>query len=108
MDSIVSSGNKYLTRVKLNKSDENRVTGHGEEWEYVEDEVCCLKHTFDSSGRVTYLFFSVDNWKRSFHAAERSVKRMIDAIRSYEDGNFRKSDFVTVKRNVLADIEGAE
>ncbi len=30
---------------------------------------------------------------------------MISAIRSYEDGKFRKSDFVTVKRNVLADVE---
>ena len=26
-------------------------------------------------------------------------------MRTYEDGHFRKSDFVTVKRNVLADIE---
>jgi transposase len=26
-------------------------------------------------------------------------------VRTYEDGKFRKSDFVTVKRNVLADVE---
>ena len=30
---------------------------------------------------------------------------MVEAVRSYEDGHFRKSDFVTVKRNVLADVE---
>ena len=105
LNSIVRSGNKYLTRVKMNASDDLRICEHGDEWEYVEENVCCLRHMFDSSGRTTYLFFSVDNWKRSFHAAERSVERMISAIRSYEDGKFRKSDFVTVKRNVLADVE---
>ena len=105
LDSIVKSGNKYLTRVKMNLSDDKRIFENGDQWEYVEENVCCLKHTFDSSGRTTYLFFSVDNWKRSFHAAERSVERMLNAIRSYEDGKFRKSDFVTVKRNVLADVE---
>ena len=30
---------------------------------------------------------------------------MAEAVHSYEDGHFRRSDFVTVKRNVLADIE---
>ena len=30
---------------------------------------------------------------------------MVEAVRTYEDGKFRKSDFVTVKRNVLADVE---
>lgn len=105
LDSIVRSGNKYLTRVKMNLSDDIRIREHGDEWEYVEENVCCIRHTFDSSGRTTYLFFSVDNWRRSFHAAERSVERMISAIRSYEDGKFRKSDFVTIRRNVLADVE---
>lgn len=30
---------------------------------------------------------------------------MVEAVRSYEDGSFRKSDFVTIRKNVLADIE---
>ena len=105
LDSIVRSGNRYLTRVKLNRSDEKRISECGDEWEYVEDGVCCLKHTFDHSGRTIYLYFSVDNWRSSYLSAERSVNRMLSAIRSYEDGKFRKSDFVTVKKNVLADIE---
>ena len=33
------------------------------------------------------------------------MDRMLSAIRSYNDGKFRRSDLVTVKRNVLADIE---
>ena len=105
LDSIVKSGNRYLTRVKMNASDDQRIREHGNEWEYVEDGVCCLKHTFDSSGRTTYLFFSLDNWNRSYHSASKSFDRMVDAVRTYQDGHFRKSDFVTVKRNVLADIE---
>jgi len=51
------------------------------------------------------LYFSLDNWMMSYHAAERKVRKMIEAIHNYEDGRFRKSDFVTVKRNVLADVE---
>ena len=30
---------------------------------------------------------------------------MVDAVKTYEDGHLRKSDFVTEKRNVLADVE---
>jgi len=104
LDSITRSGNKYLTRVKMNLSDEKRISENPDKWEYVEDGVCCLRHTFGHSGRTTYLYFSVDNWMRSFHAAERSVKRMVEAIRTYNDGKLRKSDFVTIKRNVLADV----
>jgi transposase len=105
LDSIVKSGNRYLTRVKMNVSDDQRIREHGNEWEYVEDGVCCLRHTFDSSGRTTYLFFSLDNWNRSYHSASKSFDRMVEAVRTYQDGHFRRSDFVTVKRNVLADIE---
>ena len=30
---------------------------------------------------------------------------MVEAVKTYEDGHFRKSDFVTIRRNVLADVE---
>lgn len=104
LDSITESGNKYLTRVKMNASDDKRILECPDQWEYVEEGVCCLKHTFDHSGRTIYLYYSVDNWLRSLHAAERSVKRMVEAIRTYNEGSLKKSDFVTIKRNVLADV----
>jgi transposase len=104
LDSIVDSGNKYLTRVKLNASDDRRMEDQKDKWEYVEDGVCCLTHTFDPSGRTTYLYWSADNWMRSYHTAERRVDGMMDAVRSYEEGKFRASDFVTVKKNILADV----
>ncbi|MCL2786393.1 MAG: transposase [Methanomassiliicoccaceae archaeon] len=104
LDSIVERGNKYLTRVRMNTSDDLRILENREEWEYVEDGTCCLSHTFTSSGRTTYIFFSVDNRRRSYNAAERRVRKMIDAARSYDDGKFKASDFVTVKKNVAADV----
>jgi transposase len=105
LDSIVWSGNKYLTRLKMNVSDDLRLSKNKDNWEYVEDGVCCLRHTFASSGRTTYLFFSADNLIRSHAAAERSVRGMVDAVHSYEGGKFRQSDFVTVKDNYAADVE---
>ena len=59
LDSIVGSGNRYLTRVKSNKSDDKRMSECRNGQEYVEDGVCCLRHTFDSSGRTNHLYFSV-------------------------------------------------
>lgn len=105
LDSIVKSGNRYITRTMLNASDEKRVSKEGGQWDYVEDGVCCIRHTFDSSGRTTYLFWSYENWKRSRKTAERNVQRMIDAVRTYQDGKFRASDFVTVRKNVIADVQ---
>jgi transposase len=105
LDSIVWSGNKYLTRLKMNTSDDLRISQNKGGWEYVEDGVCCIRHTFALSGRTTYLFFSADNFIRSHNAAERNVLRMVNAVRSYEDGKFRQSDFLTVKENYAADID---
>jgi hypothetical protein len=105
LDSIVESGNRYLTRVKLNSSDDIRMMDNAEKWEYVEDGVCCIRHTFDHSGRTTYLFFSADGYNRSYRSAVRRVDRMITSLRSYEDGKFRMTDFVTVKKNVAADVD---
>jgi len=104
LDSIVESGNRYLTRVKVIPHDHIRIKDKQHEWEYVEEDVCCIAQTFDDSGRTIYLYFSVDSWKRSYDAAERSVDRMIAASRSYDEGKFRISDFVDVKKNVTADV----
>lgn len=64
-----------------------------------------MRHTFDSSGRTTYLFFSVENWKGAYNIAERRADRMREAVRTYEEGRFRMTDFVTIKRNVVASID---
>jgi transposase len=104
LDSVVENGSKYLTRVRMNSADDGRMLEERHKWEYVEDGVCCLRHVFESSGRTTYIFGSADNWIRSYHTAERRVNGMIDAVRSYEEGKFRTSDFVTVKKNVTADV----
>ncbi len=40
LDSIVRNGNRYLTRVKMNISDDERMRDEADRWEYVEDGVC--------------------------------------------------------------------
>lgn len=105
LDSVVKAGHRYLTRVKMNASGDKRIEDASCGWGYVEDGACCKRHTFDSSGRTTCLIFSLDNRYRSYHSASGSFDRMVEAVRTYEDGHFRRSDFVTVKRNILADVE---
>lgn len=51
LDSVVRSGDLYLTRVKLNASDEKKAEKDAGSWQYVEDGMCCLSHRFESSGR---------------------------------------------------------
>ena len=43
LDSIVRAGNKYLTRVKMNASDDLRIYEHGDQWEYVEENVAKIR-----------------------------------------------------------------
>ena len=105
LDSIVGAGNKYLTRVKMNRSDVNRMTEHKDGWQYVEDGVCCLTHTFGHSGRTTYLFYSVDNWLRSYRAAERRFGKMVDTVNKFREGKVCKSDYVTIRNNIFATVD---
>lgn len=42
LDSIVKSGNRYITRVKMNISDDIRIRDEADRWEYVEDGMCYL------------------------------------------------------------------
>jgi len=105
LDFIMRNGNRCLTRVKMNISDDEQIRYEADRWEYVEDGVCCLRHTFGSSDRTMYIFFTADNMMRSYNTAERQVDRMIDAICTFEKGKFRKADLVTVRRNVVAYID---
>jgi len=105
LDDIVERGHKYLTRVQMNVTDDRHIAEMKDDFEYFEGRVCCLKHVFTSSGRTTYLFFSSDLFIKSSYAAERKVNEMVDAAKHYsETGRVRKSDFVTLKKNLCADV----
>lgn len=106
LDSIVDTGHKYLTRVQMNLTDDKRIAEMKDRFEYVEEGVCCLRHVFASSGRTTYLFFSSDLFVKNAYRAERKVSEMAEAARYYsEKGKVRKSDFVTIKKNLCADVD---
>ena len=74
LDEIVSWGNAYLTRVPMNRSDLDAISEHAEDISYVGMGTACLMHTFGSSGRTIYRFFSVDSYLASVRSAERAVK----------------------------------
>ena len=73
LDEIVSWGNAYITRVKMNASDDNDIENHPETMEYIGMNVICMSHTFESSGRTIYRFFSVDSYVAAISRAERTV-----------------------------------
>lgn len=85
LDEIVSWGNAYITRVKMNASDESEIEKHPERMEYVGMNVICISHTFESSGRTIYRFFSVDSYVAAISRAERAV-----AIKELERQRARK------------------
>lgn len=105
LDSIVNRGHKYLTRVKMNLTDDKHISESQGDFEYVEGGVCCLKHVFQSSGRTNYLFFSSDLYVKNAHTAERKVRDMVGVTKNYDNsGKVRKSDFITIKKNHCVDI----
>ena len=91
-----NSGFDYLTRVQMNKSDDKRIEDHISDFEYLGDGMFCYAHTFASSGRTTYLYFSRDLFMRSRHKAEERIERNLRTLDDVRSGKLRKSDFVTI------------
>jgi hypothetical protein len=73
LNEIVSWGNAYITRVKMNASDDNEIRDHPERMEYVGMNIICMTHTFESSGRTIYRFFSMDSYVPALTKAEKAV-----------------------------------
>lgn len=106
LDTIVDRGHRYLTRVKMNTTDDAHIASR-EDLEYVESGVCCFRHRFRSSGRTTYLFFSSDLFIKNSYSAERKVDDMIEAVRnldSKEKIRFRHGQEESVHRCGCEDI----
>ena len=69
-------GNEMITRVRLNKSDDRVIQEHSDLFVEIEGlGVRCYKHTFDSSGRTNYLFWSKDLYDATERRAEASICR---------------------------------
>ena len=73
MDSVLEHGDHYLTRVRINASDEASIQNDVDRMVYVGLGAACIMHTFQSSGRTTYLYFSIDSYMASLSRVERAV-----------------------------------
>ena len=80
LDDIRSNGMDFLTRVKMNESDDRVMKEQLHRMEYVGRGIGCIRNTFGSSGRTNYLFFSVDKYILGIHAEERRMRRELENL----------------------------
>jgi transposase len=103
-DAITGKSMSYVTRKKLNASDDQWIGKFRKEDAVCvdkEDRVYCQSRTFESSGRTTYLFFSDKLYNDKIRIlddmAQRCVDDAKDVIRRKKDGTLSISKTV-VKR----------
>ncbi len=94
LDRILEHGDHYLTRVRINQSDLDIIDGERDRLVYVGMNTACITHTFASSGRTIYLFFSSDSYAASIVRAERAIAekeiKRRKAQKDLEDGDAKK------------------
>ena len=106
LDDIRDSGMKYLTRVKMNKSDEQLIDEHPELMQYLDRGTLVITHRFESSDKTNYLFFSVDRYVLGQAAADRKAAKLAQQLTDAKDimKEPRIGKLVTVKRNPFYDV----
>lgn len=88
---IRDNGMDYLTRVRMNSSDMERIRRETGNAEYVGSGTMCIHHSFESSDRHTYLYFSVDRYIMGHLSAERRALRLMGMARDAK-GYVEKQD----------------
>lgn len=106
LDDIKDSGMRYLTRVKMNKSDEQLIDEHPELMQYLDRGTLVITHRFESSDRTNYLFFSVDRYVLGQAAADRRAAKLARQLTDAKDimKEPKIGKLVTVKRNPFYDV----
>ena len=101
LDGIRDGGMRYLTRIRMNRSDEQLIDGHPELMEYIGRGTACITHRFESSGKTNYLFFSVDRYILGQAAAERRAAKLAEQLTEAREmmSEPKLSRLVNVKRN---------
>ncbi len=111
LDRIADHGMRHITRKKMNKSDDRRIAEL--KWDEIEivDEargLCCVKHTYESSGRTVYLFFSRALYEMKMASVEGRARRCVrdakDAVLYSKKGKLRISKTVVKKFNPLLSV----
>ena len=88
---ITDNDMDYLTRVRMNRSDIERIRCEIGDAEYVGSMTMCINHRFESSDRHTYMYFSVDRYILGHLSAERRALRMMEIARDAK-GYVEKQD----------------
>jgi len=101
LDEITDGGMEYLTRVKMNLSDEKLIDEHPELMEYIGGGVACIRREFDSTEKTNYLFFSVDRYILGMISAERRMRKQADDLRDAREtaADPKIDKLVTVRKN---------
>ena len=108
LDEIKGSGMEYVTRVDMNENDDEWLEESRHEFANIDGDACCIHHTFKSSQRTVYLYFSAGKYIRSVSTAERRAGKMaaVAAENLYTDRRKpRKSDFLVLKRNPYVNVD---
>lgn len=105
---ITDSGMDYLTRVRMNGSDIERIRREIGDAEYVCDGTMCISHRFESSDRHTFLFFSVDRYIMGHLQAERKTLRLQKMAQDAKDFTKEKDarKVVKVMKNPFMKVKG--
>ncbi|MBE6524745.1 MAG: hypothetical protein E7Z65_07775 [Thermoplasmata archaeon] len=106
LDDIREKGMKYLTRIRMNASDERMIDEHPERMQYVGRGTACIAHRFEHSGKTNYLFFSVDRYMLGQTAADRRAAKLARQLTDAKDmmKEPKLSKLVTVKKNPFYDV----
>ena len=106
LDDIRGNGMKYLTRVRMNASDERMIDDHPEWIQYIGRGTACIPHRFEHSGKTNYLFFSVDRYILGQAAADRRAAKLAQQLTDVKDimKEPKLSKLVKVKRNPFYDV----
>jgi len=106
LDDIRENGMRYLTRIRMNRSDERMIDEHPESIQYVGRGTACIVHRFESSGKTNYLFFSVDRFMLGQAAADRKAAKLAQQLTEAKDmmKEPKIGKLVKVKRNPFYDV----
>ena len=101
LDEIRDGNMDYLTRVRMNASDEKRMNTEQDRMMYIGRGTACLMQEFESSEKTNYLFFSVDRYILGSLAAERRAKKLAQELAYAREVHSNPSigKLVSFKRN---------
>jgi transposase len=112
LDVITEKDMRYVTRKKMNASDDKWISQFKKEnlvLEEKDNKIWCQRKKFESSGRTVYLFFSEKLYKDKIKALDSKALRCVqdarETMRMKADGTLRVSKTVVKRmRNPLISI----